>query len=143
MGYYDRDNPDAEPQPATPSSNLLGTTQGVLNVFVRLTGIALMAVGLWVGVEVVIEAWALYRDPDRIQSFANALERGMNINAMLAELSRPEVGADGAPLPRSPLGVAFLLAWFIAPMLLFTVGYLAMSAVRTGGMLALGMPRAR
>ena len=49
-------------------------------------------------VEVVIEAWALYRDPDRIQTFASALERGMNINAMLAELTRPEVGADGAPL---------------------------------------------
>ena len=143
MGYHDRDNPGADAHSAPPSSNLLGITQGVLNVVVRLTGIGLMAVGLWVGVEVVIEAWALYRDPDRIQVFANALERGMNINAMLAELTRPEVGTDGTPLPRTPLGVAFLLAWFIAPMLLFTVGYLAMSAVRTGGMLALGMPRAR
>ena len=85
MGYYDRDNPGGDTHPTPPYSNLLGITQGVLNVVVRLTGIGLMAVGLWVGVEVVIEAWALYRDPDRIQVFANALERGMNINAMLAE----------------------------------------------------------
>ena len=90
-----------------------------------------------------MEAWALYRDPGRIQVFADALERGMNINAMLAELTRPEIAEDGTAVPRSPLGVAFLLAWFIAPLLLFTVGYLAMSAVRTGGMLALGAPRAR
>ncbi len=142
MGYHDRDQADAPPAPPL-SSTLLSVTEGILGIFVRLAGIGLMAIGLWVGIEVVMEAWALYRDPARIQVFADALERGMNIDAMMAELTAPEAGQGGEPESRSPLGVAFLLAWFIAPMLLFTVGYLAMSAVRTGGMLALGAPRVR
>ena len=143
MGYHDRDQESAEAPPASTPLNWLDVTQGVLGILVRLTGIGLMAVGLWVGVEVVIEAWALYRDPGRIQVFADALERGMNINAMMAELTRPTVGEGVSAQPKTPLGIAFMLAWFIAPMLLFTVGYLAMSAVRTGGMLALGNPRLR
>ena len=102
-----------------------------------------MAVGLRVGIENVIEAWALYRDPSRIQVFADALERGVNIDAVFAERTRPEVVEGGELKTRSLLEIAFLLAWFIAPMLLFTVGYLAMSAVRTGGMLALGVARLR
>lgn len=142
MGYHDRDHADAPPDPP-PASRLLLITEGILGVFVRLAGIGLMAIGLWVGIEVVMEAWALYRDPGRIQIFADALERGMNVDAMMAQLTAPDVGADGKPQPRAALGVAFLLAWFIAPMLLFTVGYLAMSAVRTGGMVALGAPRVR
>ena len=143
MGYHDLDQASAQAPAEAPSLSWLDVTQGALGIIVRLTGIGLLAVGLWVGVEVVVEAWALYRDPARIQVFADALERGMNIDAMMAELTRPDVGADGAVQPSSPLGIAFLLAWFIAPMLLFTVGYLAMSAVRTGGMLALGSPRLR
>ena len=143
MGYHDRDEASAEARTQSASSSLLCITESVLDIGVRLTGIGLMAVGLWVGIEVVIEAWALYRDPSRIQVFADALERGINIDAIFAELTRPEVVKGGELKTKSPLGIAFLLAWFIAPMLLFTVGYLAMSAVRTGGVLAFGVARLR
>lgn len=107
----------------------------LLTLVVRGVGLALLGVGLWISIEVVMEAWALYRDPTRITAFAAAIEQHTGIDALLASAT---ASADGG---HKGLRVSYLVGWFLAPALLFTAGYLAMTAARIGGQLALGGER--
>jgi len=153
MGYYDHDQP--EPAPTVPV-----TTQ-VVSVFVRLVGVALLLVGLWAGVKVILEAWALYQNPQRVERFATAIEHGSNLDTLVTrirpkaatetpqgtspETSQPPASAAAAPAarpaadapPNEPFRLSYFIAWFIAILLLMLVGRLAMSAIKTGGELAL------
>ena len=150
MGYGDHretrpeDTPSAvaaAPKPIADSvQGWLGVLGEVLSLGVRAIGVALLLAGLWVSFEVVQEAWALYRDPGRIATLATAMEQGTGIDALLRNAV---VGTDGASDRSNAPKLSFLLAWFIAPVLLFTAGYLAMLAVRTGGTLALGPSKQR
>ena len=69
-----------------------------------------------------------------------AMEQGTGIDALLRNAV---VGTGDASESSNAPKLSFLLAWFIAPVLLFTAGYLAMLAVRTGGTLALGPSKQR
>ena len=150
MGYGDHreDRPEdtqsavaAAPKPIADSvQGWLGVLGEVLSLGVRAIGVALLLAGLWVSFEVVQEAWALYRDPGRIATLATAMEQGTGIDALLRNAV---VGAGDASESSNAPKLSFLLAWFIAPVLLFTAGYLAMLAVRTGGTLALGPSKQR
>ena len=146
MGYSDHnDDPTSAKGTSTvPARYAIGTINGLIGILVRLVGLGLLAIGLWISAMVVVEAWALYRDPGRIQPFAVALEQGTQIDAVLQSLSvergGPNVSSGTAvsqPKPKPKLSLSFLLAWFVVPVLLFTAGYLAMSAARVGGQLAL------
>lgn len=151
MGYYDHDQP--EPAPTLPV-----TTQ-LVSLFVRLVGVALLLVGLWAGVKVILEAWALYQNPQRVERFATAIEHGSNLDTLVTRIrpKAPTAAANGtapetqqsqpaaasaaqqaayAP-PNEPFRLSYFIAWFIAILLLMLVGRLAMSAIKTGGELAL------
>jgi hypothetical protein len=127
-------------------------------VFTRLIGVLLLLVGLWVSLQVIVEAWNLYRAPQHIEPFAKAIEQGSNLDRLLAQAlsaqsaTSPTEQALGAeelknivagkkqtstepPLP--PLRLSYFLAWGIAVLLLILIGRLALSAVKTGGELAL------
>ena len=39
-----------------------------LTILVRLLGIAVLIVGMWAGAKVLLEGWALYESPERIES---------------------------------------------------------------------------
>ena len=150
MGYGDHREAHPEdarsvvvPAPESAAASVqswLGVLGEVLSLGVRVVGVALLLAGLWVSLEVVQEAWALYRDPARIATLATAMEQGTGIDALLGGAI---AGADGATDSLNAPKLSFLLAWFIAPVLLFTAGYLAMLAVRTGGALALGAAQRR
>lgn len=135
MGYNDDASfqPALEPEPLSVMETLLG-------VVVRAVGLVVLVVGLWVGVKVVFEAWALYQDPQRIESFAQAVDAGSNLDGMVAGLAR-SVGApapaDGQAGGGGSLRLSYFAAWFIALLLMFVVGSLAMAAITTGGQLAL------
>jgi hypothetical protein len=139
LGYNDRDEGSA-PAPATSVSHIttasrfLGLLSDAVSLAVRIIGVGLLLAGLWITIEVVQEAWGLYRDPGLIEPLAQAMEKGTGLDALLRSAAGD--GAAGAPAPR----ISYLLALFFAPVLLFTAGYLAMMAVRTGGYLALGRP---
>ncbi|NKC16394.1 MAG: hypothetical protein GKR94_30560 [Gammaproteobacteria bacterium] len=47
-------------------------------------------------------------------------------------------GAGNEAEARTPLRLSYLSGWLLAPALLFTAGYLAMSAARIGGQLTVG-----
>lgn len=137
MGYHDLDH-----SPPPTDESVLGVTTQALSVLadllalaVRCLGVVLLLAGLWTAMEVVAEAWTLYRDPQNIIALAGHIEMGSGIDALVRSVQ----GNEAANAP--PLRLSVLMAWFVAPVLLFTAGYLAMLAVRTGGELALGPAR--
>lgn len=128
------------------SSNLSSIIQQTAAVIVRLIGLSVMLVGLWIGLKVILEAWALYDSPDRIERFAVYVERGSNIDKIFSatveristEMEADNAGSENpAPADRGGLRLSYFAAWFIAMMLLLIIGSLAMYAISTGGRLVL------
>ncbi len=145
MGYYDREEHSAAPEPI----DYNGLTQ-FTSIFVRLVGVILLLVGLWVSLKVIVEAWDLYRNPDHIERFAVAIERGSNLDKTVAAVTAPrsasrvtrDAGEGQAeeitPAPVIPtLRLSYFLSWGIAILLLLLIGRLALASVKTGGELAL------
>jgi hypothetical protein len=146
MAYYHRDNPEQVTRVAT-------VTQ-FTEIFVRLAGVLLLLVGLVVGIQVIIEAWDLYRSPEHIERFSWAIEKGTNLDKSIAALTKDPVPSSKTNEPgeqldqaaRSPdtqayvdesIKLSYLLAWIIAILLLMLIGRLALAAIKTGGELAL------
>ena len=144
--------------------NTLSTAiQQITSVIVRLIGMMVLFVGLYVGLKVILEAWGLYQTPERIEPFAAAIERGSNIDQIFsATVQRTSIEiSDDVVIPadaaqnhsvntqtenpaRTPssavdkdLRLSYFAAWLIAMMLFLIIGSLAMSAISTGGRLAL------
>ena len=142
MGYYDYESDSDMDAQTGHTAGLTGKMQRVLNLGVRILGVSLLLVGLGIGVSVVLEAWALYKSPERIERFADAIEKGSNIDGALHSVAQADAaGGPGAPAAR-PEGASFrfsyFAAWAVALVLMLVVGTLAMSAVATGAKLALG-----
>ena len=111
-----------------------------LSIMVRVVGVVVLFVGLWVGIKVILEAWALYEQPQRIVRFADDIQKHSNIDGVIGSLGTA-TGADKAQQagsgPGNGLRLSYFAAWFIALLLIFVIGSLAMSAITTGGQLAL------
>lgn len=146
MAYYDHEPESGE------DAGALGVTNQLLRILVRLLGLGLLLVGLWAGVKVVLEAWYLYQQPERIERFARAIERGSNMDRALSRLApvraaeQPdpagaEVAGRAAAAPESDpaesFRLSYFIAWVIAILLLMLVGRLALGAAKTGGELVL------
>ena len=80
MGYQDHDFSvtDDEDQGA------LGILRAAISLGVRLLGVALVLVGLWGALQVILEGWALYREPARIERIASAVEQGSHLDAVFS-----------------------------------------------------------
>ncbi len=120
------------------------TVTRFIDVFVRVTGVVLLLAGVWIGLQVIFEAWGLYRDPRHIEQFAKAVAAGSNLDRVLAAapdpLRRMEPGqASGARAPSASedLRLSYFAAWGIVITMLLIVARLAMMAVKTGAELAL------
>lgn len=144
MGYDDRDEMEAE------TAERMSVAQVALSAAVRLVGVAVLCVGVWAGIKVIVEAWALYEQPQRIERFASAIQAGSNLDGLIGNLvvastqgeadSEAASGAAAAPKRSEPGGtlrLSYFAAWFIALLLMFVIGSLAMTAITTGGQLAL------
>lgn len=131
MGYEDRDDVMVEEEPGT--TRLVSLLVAAL---VRAVGLAVLLVGLWVGVKVILEAWALYEDPSRIVRFAEDIQRHSNLDGVIGSIAgdgeRPRSENAG-----SGLRLSYFAAWFIVLLLMFVIGSLAMAAIATGGQLVL------
>ncbi|MAP12770.1 MAG: hypothetical protein CMQ61_12050, partial [Gammaproteobacteria bacterium] len=73
MSYHDRDlaaqrteQPSDAAYGLPPRRDAFDIINNLFGIVVRIVGMGLLAIGLWVGIEVVMEAWALYRDPGRV-----------------------------------------------------------------------------
>jgi disulfide bond formation protein DsbB len=118
----------------------------VIAVIVRLLGLLMLVIGLIISIKVIVEAWALYEEPQRIERFAEAIDQGSNLDQLLRSFSQKtastetefEAPTSAATTSQQPtLRVSYFLAWIIALVLLMVIGGLAASAIRTGGQLAL------
>lgn len=129
--------------------NSSSATTDFLSIVVRLLGLVMLLIGLFIGIKVIFEAWDLYKEPQNIERFADAIEQGSHLDVMLAKFTpqpKPKVdnneSAVQQTLPKAgtsteSLRLTYFLAWIIAILLLIVVGSLASSAIRTGGQLAL------
>ena len=156
MGYYDYDNPgEGQAARAAPARGVLGTLQAIVALLVRLLGMGLIGIGLAIGISIVLEAWELYKAPERIDRFAVAIEQGSNIDSAFRSLADKaseeaageagEANSEGQRRARAaastgPGGfrLSYFAAWVIVLALMLVVGMLAMSAASTGARLALG-----
>lgn len=120
----------------------------ILSIIVRTIGLIVLVIGLYIGIKVIFEAWHLYEEPQRIERFADAIEHGSNLDALLASVTTNKTIAKQIDSsketikPRQeksspPLKVTYFLAWGIVVILLMVIGSLASAAIRTGGQLAL------
>ena len=134
MGYADYEE---QPSPIASEPDLFDRAGTVLGLIVRLIGVALLCVGIAVALKVISEAFQLYNQPQSIERFAEAIEHGSNLDAILA----PDPVKDGGAPRRveaTPLRLSYFAAWVVVLMLLVVVSGIAMSVVATGGRLALG-----
>ena len=113
----------------------------VTHVVVRAFGFLLMIVGLWIGLKAINEAWGLYQQPENIERFALAIEKGSNLDQAISSVrsAGAESNAPENQQRESVLGfrLSYFAAWMLAILLLMLVGRLALAAVKTGGELAL------
>ena len=137
MGYADKD--EVMDDGASGSSGLL---QLGLSTVVRLVGLVVLIVGLWVGIKIILEAWALYEEPSRIVRFADDIQNHSNLDGVIGSLAG-EVAADAGKASAKGgnagggLRLSYFAAWFIVLLLMFVIGSLAMAAITTGGHLVL------
>ena len=142
MGYYDNDpDPDSDPDSGETPRGALGVARELFGLCATLAGVVLLLAGLLAGVRVILEAWTLYNEPQRIERLATAIEQGSNLDRSFISVARessPDQPAAAATPAGTSLRLSYFAAWFIALMLLVVIGGLAMSAVSVGGRLALG-----
>ena len=121
-------------------------------IIVRVIGLFLLLAGLWVAIQVMLEALELYQKPQKIERFAIAIEQGSNIDKSLVSLrqsviqesadedadtitpSEPQAKAYQSP---GNVRVSYFLAWVIVILLLLLIARISLTAIKTGGELVL------
>jgi disulfide bond formation protein DsbB len=150
MGYQDRVEREESgvvgPEGLT---GWAGLASSLTNGVVRVAGLALVLVGLWAGVKVLVEAWGLYRDPAAIERLARVIDQASHVDALVSPRNSASAGdasgrsAGSAQAGEAPFRPSYFLAWVIAILLLLLVGKLASWTLRAGGALALSPGPAR
>jgi len=119
------------------------TTADIIGIIVRLLGLVMLIIGLVVAVKVILEAWSLYEKPAHIERFADAIEQGSSLDKLLNNFAQTEIDSSDEQLhnlkrkQQPNLRVTYFIAWIIVILLLLVIGGIAMSAIKTGGQLAL------
>jgi hypothetical protein len=123
------------------------TTNDILGFVVRLLGLVILVIGLTVALKVIIETWELYKQPQNIERFASSIEQGSGLDSLINNIANPNNGSintlnESSNRPPKPseqhnLRLTYFVAWILVILLLLVIGGLAMSAIKTGGQLAL------
>ena len=145
MYKFDNNN-EQETESSKPTAMSLNeTSQDVLSVVVRMCGLLLLFIGLWIAIQVFSEALALYKDPTNIERMATAIEAGSNIDKSLIPIrdsllgedetsteyeSKPEIKTDG-------FRISYFIAWVVDLLLLLLLARISIMAIKTGGELSL------
>lgn len=108
----------------------------ILTSLVRGLGLVLLLAGLTTAALILMEAWTLYKNPERIEFIASAVEKGSNIDKALAPTTSMN-NSTSDPSSPSNVRLSYFFAWFIAFFLILLIARIAMNAVSTGGKLAL------
>lgn len=115
----------------------------VISTIIRLSGLALLFMGMWVAFHTFNEALAIYKDPNKIERVTIAIEKGSNIDKSINSI--PETQSlnnssqeDSEDKPKhTNIRVSYFVAWVIELLLLLLLTKIAAIAIKTGGELAL------
>lgn len=128
--------------------------KGILAIVVRIIGMSLLLGGLYIAFQVMLEAMDLYKQPEKIQRFAVAIEKGSNIDSSLTSFRDTIISSPGTEESGNIAGyeeknainksnadnnirVSYFLAWVIVLMLLMLIASVSLRAIKTGGELVL------
>ncbi|MGB1799838.1 MAG: hypothetical protein ACPHLK_03295 [Gammaproteobacteria bacterium] len=146
---YKFDNEEEEQAETSQSSmsSFNETSKDVLSVVVRLCGLILLFIGLWIAIQVFNEALALYKDPSNIERMASAIEAGSNIDKSIAPIHESILGEDEVSsdvettvkVKENTEGfrISYFIAWIVDLLLLLLLARISFMAIKTGGELAL------
>lgn len=143
---YEFDNNKQETESSKPTTMSLNeTSQDVLSIVVRMCGLLLLFIGLWIAIQVFSEALSLYKDPNNIERMATAIEAGSNIDKSLIPirdslLGEDETAAGSDPTPvvtANGFRISYFIAWVVDLLLLLLLARISIMAIKTGGELAL------
>ncbi len=126
-------------------TNFEDTSKNLMSIVVRCIGLFLLLAGLWVAIQVLLEALDLYRKPQQIERFALAIERGSNIDKSLVSIRKQVSNQSGSTESNSSEGnrssndirISYFFAWVIVLLLLLLIGRISLTAIKTGGELVL------
>jgi hypothetical protein len=127
-------------KPAVMSLN--EASQDVLSIVVRLCGLLLLFIGLWIAIQVFNEALSLYKEPANIERMAIAIEAGSNIDKSIVPirdsiLGEEESDESKAEANTNEFRVSYFIAWVVDLLLLLLLARISIMAIKTGGELAL------
>lgn len=138
----------------TQSQLLPFSLSSVLHGAIRIVGVIVLIIGLWIGFSVLNAAWKLYSEPDQLKKYAQKIEQGSNINkafnSFIKELFLESQRLRNIHNPNpvevkpdlQPWNLAYFIAMFLKIVLLFIIGKIAFYAMGEGGKLAFSLTTA-
>ena len=138
--------------------NIDDVGKGIMSIFVRFVGMFLLLAGVYVALHVMFKAMELYENPQSIERFALAIERGSNIDKSLSSIrdavvqepvaveedenllpgiGKQETMRGSSDASESQIRISYFFAWIIMLMLLMLIGSISLRAIKTGGELVL------
>lgn len=126
-------------------TNFEDTSKNLMSIVVRCIGLFLLLAGIWVAIQVMLEALDLYRKPQQIERFAIAIERGSNIDKSLVSIRKQvsnqsrsnETSSSEVNRTSNDIRISYFFAWAIVLLLLLLIGRISLTAIKTGGELVL------
>ncbi len=148
MYKFDNNEEGEAEEAETAMSSLNEAIQDVMNIIVRLCGLILLFIGLWIAIQVFNEALNLYKNPANIERVATAIEAGSNIDKSIAPIRDSILGEDEtvdgevveqkpAPVTNDGIRISYFVAWIVDLLLLLLLARISIMAIKTGGELAL------
>ncbi|MBL1141705.1 MAG: hypothetical protein HND53_06700 [Proteobacteria bacterium] len=147
MYKFDNNNEEEAKTSQPAMSSLNETSKDIFSIVVRLCGLMLLFIGLWIAIQVFSEALALYKDPTNIERIATAIEAGSNIDKSIVPIRDSLLGEDedGAETEiavkakenKDGFRISYFIAWVVDLLLLLLLARIALMAIKTGGELAL------
>lgn len=115
--------------------------RSIVSFIIRTLGIMLLLAGLWVAIQVLSTAQNLYENPETIERFAMAIEKGSNIDKAFALESKEnadnQLSQDTSSGNKNQLRLSYFCAWVILLLLMLLIARISLTAIKTGGELAL------
>ena len=145
MYKFDNENEEQAETSQSSMSSFNEATKDILSIVVRLCGLMLLFIGLWIAIQVFNEALALYKDPANIERMASAIEAGSNIDKSIAPIRDSILGEDeesngaktAAKENTEGFRISYFIAWIVDLLLLLLLARISIMAIKTGGELAL------
>ncbi len=144
MYKFENDNDEGETETVqAPMQSINEASKDVLSIVVRMCGLILMFIGLYIAIQVFNEALSLYKDPANIERVAIAIEAGSNIDKSIAPLRDSLLGDDenGSATKTADssngIRISYFIAWVVDLLLLLLLARISLMAIKTGGELAL------